>query len=231
MIWTDLCNSILPLTEKKANEQALGRKGKKGWVSEGCELHTQNLRGKQEVIKQKSWDTMKVWWAPFLCRGKLHVEVFDSEFPGEVPEGAAQLVEKVRAAVNIRFQQAASKPDLIFVDRGRGFWATNSGKITAEFKGALRGHGLRTFMGDDAGKQPGSLQEVLLHETAVAWIRRRLACTVPVNCWEETREEYGTRLKRCCEHINNEHDVDGLCRGFPKRCKKLDDAKGGRLNY
>ena len=44
-------------------------------------------------------------------------------------------------------------------------------------------------------------------------------------------EEYGTRLKRCCEHINDEHDVDGLCRGFPKRCKKLDDAKGGRLNY
>ena len=157
--------------------------------------------------------------------------MFDSEFPGEVPEGAAQLLEKVRVAVNIRFQQADSKPDLIFVDRGRGFWATNSGKITKEFKGALREHDLRTVMGDDAGKQPGSLQEVLLHETAVAWIRRRLACTVPVNCWEETREEYGTRLKRCCEHINNEHDVDGLCRGFPKRCKKLDDAKGGRLNY
>ena len=74
------------------------------------QLHTHNLRGKQEVIKQKSWDTMKVWWAPFLCRGKLHVEVFDFEFPGEVPEGAAQLVEKVRAGVNIRFQQAASKP-------------------------------------------------------------------------------------------------------------------------
>jgi len=110
---------------------------------------------------------MKVWWAPFLCRGKLHVEVFDSEFPGEVPEGAAQLVEKVRAAVNIRFQQAASKPDLIFVDR----------------------------------------------------------------CWEETRQEYSTRLKRCCEHINDEHDVDALCRAFPKRCKKLDDAQGGRLSY
>ena len=163
--------------------------------------------------------------------GKLHVEVFDSEFPGEVPEGAAQLVEKVRVAVNIRFQQADSKPDVIFVDRGRGFWATNSGKITAEFKGALRGHGLRTFMKDDAGDQPGSLQEMLLHETAVAWIRRRLACTVPVKCWEETREEYGTRLKRCCEHINDEHDVDALCRAFPKRCKKLNDAKGGRLNY
>ena len=72
--------------------------------------------------------------------------------------------------------------------KGEGRGPTNSGKITKEFKGALREHDLRTVMGDDAGKQPGSLQEVLLHETAVAWIRRRLACTVPVNCWEETRE-------------------------------------------
>ena len=86
-------------------------------------------------------------------------------------------------------------------------------------------------MGDDAGKQPGSLQEVLLHETAVAWIRCRLACTVPAKCWEETRQEYSTRLKRCCEHINDEHDVDALCRAFPKRCKKLDDAQGCRLSY
>ena len=30
-----------------------------------------------------------------------------------------------------------------------------------------------------------SLQEVLLHETAVAWIRCRLACTVPAKCWKE----------------------------------------------
>ena len=29
-------------------------------------------------------------------------------------------------------------------------------------------------------------------------------------CWEETRQEYSTRLKRCCEHINDEHDVDAL---------------------
>ena len=65
----------------------------------------------------------------------------------------------------------------------------------------------------------------------------------------ETRQEYSTRLKRCCEHINDEHDVDALClphccehindehdvdalcRAFPKRCKKMDDAQGVRLSY
>ena len=29
LVWTDICNEILPLSEPKANEQALARKGKK----------------------------------------------------------------------------------------------------------------------------------------------------------------------------------------------------------
>ena len=35
LVWTDLCNSILPRSEKRASEQALARKGKKAWGSEG----------------------------------------------------------------------------------------------------------------------------------------------------------------------------------------------------
>ena len=133
--------------------------------------------------------------------------------------------------MNIRFQQEATKPNMLLVDRGRGFWAPNSGKITAEFKGALREHGLRTVMGEDAGKQPGQLQEMPLHETAVSWLRRRLGRSVPAECWKETREQYGARLKRCCDQVNHDLDVDDLCRAFPKRLKKLDDAEGGRLGY
>ena len=37
-------------------------------------------------------------------RGKLHLVLLGSSFPGETPAGAAQLVWKVRAAMNIRFQ-------------------------------------------------------------------------------------------------------------------------------
>ena len=33
LVWTDLCNSIIPLSEKKANQMALARKGNKGWIS------------------------------------------------------------------------------------------------------------------------------------------------------------------------------------------------------
>ena len=87
LVWTDLCNSILPRSEKKASEQALARKGKKGWLSDDCKIFSQNLRGKQEALKQKSWDTIRVWWAPILAQGKLHIEVLDQDFPGEVPAG------------------------------------------------------------------------------------------------------------------------------------------------
>ena len=224
--------------------------------------------------------------------------MFDSTFPGEDPEGARRLVEKVRAAVNIRFQGAASKPDTVFVDRGayvrslslplslgpwvpvptaalaqlvllarpfpsssaaqarppvaslfassffcpllclpgarstgRGFYFPATGRITEPFKNALEEHRLDGILGDNAQAQPGNMQEVLLHETAVSWMRLRLARTNPQRSWLETREQYGARLKRCCEEVNAELDVEGLCRDFPKRIKLLRDAQGGRIAH
>jgi hypothetical protein len=61
VIWADICHSILPRTEKKATEQALARKAGKGWMSEGCEQFSRNLRGQKEVLKQNAWDTERVW--------------------------------------------------------------------------------------------------------------------------------------------------------------------------
>ena len=86
-------------------------------------------------------------------------------------------------------------------------------------------------MGDEGIKQPGSLQEVLLHETSVSWIRVRLCESTPDRCWEETREDYGRRLKRCCEEINCKLKVDDLCHAFPKRIKLLHDNEGGKLKW
>ena len=114
---------------------------------------------------------------------------------------------------------------------GRGFYETNSGSITSEWKEAVAENGFSTFMGDNARKQPGSLQDILLHETAVSWLRKRLERTTPMKCWEESREAYGRRLKRCCEEVNKDCDVEGLCRGFPKRIRLLHDEDGGRLRY
>ena len=106
---------------------------------------------------------------------------------------------------------------------------TNSGCIPTEYKGALSQHGFKAIMGDNAAKQPGSLQDVLLHETAVSWLRHRLSRSTPRNCWEESREDYGRRLKRCCDEVNKECDVEGLCKGLPKRMKLLQEKDGDRL--
>ena len=154
---------------------------------------------------------------------------FEDTFPGEEPAATNVLVPKLLAAVNVRFPSAARKPSWVFVDRGRGFYHPGTGKITPEFKQALKDAKFKAFWGDDASLQPGHLQEVMLHETAVAWLRRRLTETLPRRPWEETPAAFATRLRNCCAHVNDNHDVSGLCHGFPKRVQKLVDYKGNRL--
>ena len=45
------------------------------------------------------------------------------------------------------------------------------------------------------------------------------------------REEYGKRLKRCCDDINKHLDVGGLCHAFPKRINAFHDNDGGKLKW
>ena len=84
-------------------------------------------------------------------------------------------------------------------------------------------------MGDDASLQPGALQEVMLHETAVAWCRYKLARCLPARPWLETPEEYRTRLKAAVAEVSATHDVESLCKELPARVAQLSLAEGGRL--
>ena len=68
-----------------------------------------------------SSDTVRVWWVPILTRGKYHVEPLPENFPGETEEGAAIMVAKVRAALNVRFP-AGNAPRVFFTDRGNRFF-------------------------------------------------------------------------------------------------------------
>ena len=70
---------------------------------------------------------------------------------------------------------------------------------------------------------------MMLHETAVSWIRHRLTSSTPKDAAEETRSEYAARLKAICSDINRELDVEGLCRAFLKRVRALKDAQGDRI--
>ena len=51
LVWSDVCNSVLPRTRKKASEQALARKGGRGWMSDGTQGQSANLRGPLKVLK------------------------------------------------------------------------------------------------------------------------------------------------------------------------------------
>ena len=94
---------------EKHEEQILARKARKGWGSKNAKLKSRNLKGNVSSVKQTSYDSIRVWGAPMLMRGKLHIELLGEGFPGEKAAGAAILVSKVRSAVNLRFQ-SASKP-------------------------------------------------------------------------------------------------------------------------
>ena len=138
-------------------------------------------------------------------------------------------VQKLRAAVNTRFRSDIARPDIVFVDRGGGFYNGTS-KITTEFAGALRANGFKAFHGDDASIQPGRSGDLWLHETAVSWVRERLKRSLPKDPWTETEEQFAKRLKTAAENVNANHDVEGLCREMPDRMHKLaHETKGDRL--
>ena len=119
----------------------------------------------------------------------------------------------------------------MFTDRGAGFYAPRGGKITPQYNAALAEHSLQAYNGDDGSKQPGNLQEVLLHETAVSWIRHREKKSRVICPWKESTGHFIHRLREVVQYINDNHDVEGLCRAQPKRLDELAENEGDRLSY
>ena len=138
------------------------------------------------------------------------------------------MVEKLGSILSIRFPNQ-SKPKIVMTDRGRGFFAPPTGKITRQYKAALESVGLKAFMGDDASAQPGLLGDMMLHETAAAWIWELMGQATPARAWEETRDQFKSRIQKIVRHINAQYDVDGLCRELPDRLQQLKDIEGDKL--
>ena len=79
--------------------------------------------------------------------------------------------------------------------------------------------------------QPAEIGDVLLHETAIAWIRERIQksnATVPCQ-WNETPQEFARRLDSIIKDVNSECDVKGLSLEFPDRLRELVKGGGKRL--
>ena len=228
LVWSDLCNSVLPRTEQVAAAQASARKRKRGWGSKKTRQFSRNLRGRQEVLKQKGWNSDRVWWVPVLAKGKLHVEMLGEDFPGEDPAGAAEFVAAVERGLAKRFR-SGPKPGVLFLDRSRVFFNTVTGLVTPEMAAAMETSELDLYWNDDAHEQPGACADVLLHETAVAWIREGLSQSKAKRPWKESRDQYAARLRSVVADCNARHDVAGLCRGLPKRLRELIRRQGDRL--
>ena len=103
--------------------------------------------------------------------------------------------------------------------------------MTREYSKALKEHNFKTAVGAAAPLQPGNFGDVLLHETAISWLRLRLKQTDPKEAWLETREQFTTRIKQCAEFINKEYDVAGLCLSFVSRINTLVEKEGDRLHH
>ena len=227
VVWTDICNSVLPTTIRKDNAQALAQKAGSGWISDDAKHELVNMRGKKQELVLAGKECVRVYWMPILAQGKLHLELLGSGFAGDHVSGMSTFVHKLRASINTRFR--SQQPETVFVDLGGGFY--QGGVITNEFKMALRCHNLKAFHGDDASVQPGHSGDLWPHETAVSWVRQRLRLTLPQEPWNETEESYEGRLKAAATWVNDHHDVDGLCKEMPNRMHNLvHETKGARLN-
>ena len=116
-----------------------------------------------------------------------------------------------------------------FTDRGTGMYSPG-GQIVGKYEEALRLGGWRSFFGADASKQAPDMGDMLLHETAVSWVRWRLRSIKPRSLpWEESDLQWKRRMQLAVEHANSKYRGSDLCHSFPARLQKCVDADGGRL--
>ena len=124
-------------------------------------------------------------------------------------------------------------PRIIATDRGPGFYQASSGTIVAAYTEALYQNKFIAFAGDEAKWQPPDLPDVLLHETAVAWVRSFFKKR-PFKVKKKVKHNFtlfAKMLHQCELHINKNYDVAGLCKAFPRRIQALIKAKGDRLRH
>ena len=233
-VWLDPCSSIIPGHVKAGFDQQVALQGKgKRWMSPDAKGDSQNLRASPYAGKQAHWGDKKVWWFIVLAQGKVHVEVMP---PGwtQNGDGQAQLVSLLPAILRRMLGDQSFIPDVVFTDRGPGFFHPSTGTICPEYVGSLEAHGFKAWAGDHSKWQPPDLADLLLHETAVAWVRKYLKHH-PLPLAHQAQEKNTRALKRTLEaavdHINTFYAVDDLCRSLPKRLKLLVDEKGERLKY
>ena len=147
-------------------------------MSPGSTQTSQNLGGSPTADKQCSFGDTRVFFFVALTRGVFGVKVFlpETQFPGETPGGARTIVNHLPGLLRKMLGSGAKLPRTIFSDRGPGFYHRRWGTITGDYASACRSVGCTPWAGSNSKEgpraQPPDIGDVLLHETAVSWLRR-----------------------------------------------------------
>ena len=165
-----------------------------------------------------------------LVRGRVHIEVVGADW-NQTGSGMATFVDRLPRLLPTLLGKGALMPRVVVSDRGPGFYQSLTGHIVKDYVDALDKNGFRPFAGSDASTQPPDIPDLLLHETAVGWIRNYLRKHPFARSGTLDVQEARLRklLKQCADHINAHYDVDRLCDRFPARLQEMIDKGGQRL--
>ena len=128
-------------------------------------------------------------------------------------------------------------PHTRFSDRGPGFYHRRFWMVATAYDAMRSRHGFELWAGTNslAGphRQPPDLADVLLHETANAWLTHRLdrSALQLTEPWKEAPCDFEKRLQACVRDLNRTCDVRGLCMGFSERLRELVRRGGDRLKH
>ena len=228
-VWIDPCSSILPGSLKQYLRMKEALKGDKGWHSDDAKHLNENRRGPPTALKQKTWDGTKVNWVIILSRGVIGVDILplDWQLDGN---GMATVVHRLKDRLREMLGPSARLPKVIMSDRGTGMYAP-AGQVVHAYEHAVRQCGFKLFWGPDAKRQAPDMPDLLLHETAVSWVRNVLRRMKPeVLPWKESPAQWSRRMMRAIDEAN-QYDVEALCMDFPDRIQECLTADGAKLSY
>ena len=143
----------------------------------------------------------------------------------QAPYGTRLLAMRLPDTLNRMLGKSVRKPRTSFTDRGPGFYHRRWGTTTGDYESACRELGFKAWAGSNSKygprSQPPDLADVLLHETAVSWLRRQEEQTRPTKPWEESPQDLAVHLQQGVNRINRSFDVRGLCMELPRRLELL----------
>ena len=228
VVWFDPCSTVLPGSQNQYDRMRQAWRGYKCYISDDAKLYSPNLSGSSTALKQTTWEGTRVNWVIVLTRGVVHVEAMPDGWKVNGP-GLAAFVRRLPDILRRMLGADTPLPRVLFTDRGTGMY-TSGGRVVKDYKAAVHQTGFRVFWGDDATTQSPDMGDVLLHETAVAWFRKRMRKEKPHGVpWKETPHAWEMRARLALQHINEHFQVAALCREFPGRLRTLVDCDGERL--